>query len=176
MERDANRLQLALLIINDALTAQNVGDIDRAIELYEKSLEVCPTAEGYTYMGWALSKQGKIEEAIQYCHRAIEEDPEFGNPYNDIGVYMMNRNQLDDAIPWLERAKLARRYEPRHYPYLNLGKLYAARGELKAATREWEAAVEVLEGYAINEPGDDRVREEMEALEAAIEQLDVKLN
>ena len=175
MEDSAHK-QRALELWNEGVQHHMHGDFDGAIALYTKSIEVCPTAEGYTYMGWALSKQGKIEEAIQYCHRAIEEDPEFGNPYNDIGVYMMNRNQLDEAIPWLERAKLARRYEPRHYPYLNLGKLYAARGELKAATREWEAAVEVLEGYAINEPGDDRVREEMEALEAAIEQLDVKLN
>jgi len=28
----------------------------------------------------------------------------------------MQKGELDQAMPWLERAKLAKRYEPRHSP------------------------------------------------------------
>jgi Flp pilus assembly protein TadD len=41
------------------------------------------------------------EEAIAECHRAIEIDPDFGNPYNDIGAYLIERGDLRGAIPWL---------------------------------------------------------------------------
>jgi hypothetical protein len=30
----------------------------------------------------------------------------------------------DEAIPWLGKAKQARRYEPRQFPFMNLGRVY----------------------------------------------------
>ena len=103
------------------------GRIQSAVDCFNQSLLSCPTAEGYTYRGWAVSFLGMLEQAVEDCRKAIRVDPEFGNPYNDIGVYMMQLGLLDEAIPWLESAKLAKRYEPRHFPYLNLGHVYRAR-------------------------------------------------
>ena len=59
--------------------------------------------------------------------------PEFGNPYNDIGAYLIEKGQLDEAIGWLEKAKTAERYEPRHFPFMNLGRIYAAKGMVISA-------------------------------------------
>lgn len=78
------------------------GDYDRAVELYLGSLALHPTAEAYTFLGWTYHFQGKIEEAIAECKRAIAVDPDFGNPYNDIGSYLIELNRYDEAIPWLE--------------------------------------------------------------------------
>ncbi|MDA1314254.1 MAG: tetratricopeptide repeat protein [Acidobacteria bacterium] len=75
------------------------GRVEEAVELYEQSIAAKPTAEGYTYRGWAMSFLGRIDEAIADCKKAILIDPEFGNPYNDIGAYLMQKGQLDDAIP-----------------------------------------------------------------------------
>ena len=75
--------------------------------------------------------------------RAIEVDPDFGNPYNDIGVYLMQQGKLEEAIPWLERAKQAPRYEPRQFPYMNLGRIYLKQGRWWEALRQFEAAVRV---------------------------------
>ena len=166
---DESRHHAAMELIESALAAQSGGDIPRAIKLYEDSLKICETAEGYTYLGWAVSKLGKLEEAINYCHRAIEVDPEFGNPYNDIGVYLMQRDELSDAIPWLERAKTAARYEPRHYPYMNLGKIYAARGELRRAISE-------LRGAMAQMPPDPQADTVLRDLQQAIDHLESKLN
>src|SRR5262249_36772733 len=71
--------------------------------------------------------------------KAIATDPTFGNPYNDIGCYLMETGNLVEAAPWFEKAKEASRYEPRHFPYLNLGRLYAARGEFAEALVEFQA-------------------------------------
>jgi Tfp pilus assembly protein PilF len=117
------------------------GDIQTAIRLYSESIDICPTAEAHTFRGWAYSFQGKLEDAIAECKTAIEIDPEFGNPYNDIGSYLMKLGNLEEAIPWLERAKTAPRYEPRHFPFLNLGRLYAAKGQLLRATEEFRGAL-----------------------------------
>jgi len=118
------------------------GQIEEAVHLFEKSIVEEPTAEGYTFRGWAISYLGKLDEAIENCKTAIELDPDFGNPYNDIGVYLMQKGELDDAIPWLEKAKTAKRYDPRHYPHLNLGRIYTAKGDAMRALDEFVKALE----------------------------------
>src|SRR5216684_4256806 len=86
--------------------------------------------------GFERHRRGDLRAAVELYRRSIEVDPNFGNPYNDIGVYLIEKGALDDAVPWLERAKRAPRYEPRHFPYLNLGRLYMAKGDLSQALRE----------------------------------------
>jgi Tfp pilus assembly protein PilF len=49
---------------------------------------------------------------------------------------------LDDRITWLERAKLAKRYEPRHFPYSNLGSIYERKGRWREAMREYKEALQ----------------------------------
>lgn len=155
-DRDENRERAAALL-GDALDLQRRGELDEAIDAYRRSIEVCATAEGHTYLGWALAQQGKLEDAIQHCEIAIRLDPELGNPYNDIGVYLMRRGDPDRAIPWLERAQAARRYQPRHFPHLNLGQIFAAKGMLVRALAEFERA-------AVLAPGDTLARRAVDAL------------
>jgi len=119
------------------------GDLQCAVDCFNESLAVYPTAEGYTYRGWAISFQGRFEEAMEDCKRAINVDPEFGNPYNDIGVYLMKLGHLDDAVPWLQKAKTAQRYEPKHFPFLNLGHIYMAKGDQMQALDEYVRALDL---------------------------------
>ena len=122
------------------------GDLERAIERYTNSLGRFATAEAYTFRGWAYSFQGRVDEAIEECKKAIAVDPTFGNPYNDIGSYLVKKGQFDDAIEWLAKAKTAPRYEPRHFPYMNLGRIYAQKGMVLRAIREFEGALELHPG------------------------------
>jgi Tfp pilus assembly protein PilF len=137
----------ALELWEEAQEYHLAGDVDRAIELYDESIEVQPTAEAHTFRGWAYSFQGRLQEAIDECHVAIAVDPSFGNPYNDIGSYLMKLGELDEAAPWFERAKEAERYEPRHFPYMNLARLFAGQGQLARAIDE-------LHGALRENPGD----------------------
>jgi len=119
----------------------SAGETEAALDLFTQSIEVKPTGEGHTFRGWALSHLGRFEEAIEECKIAIQVDPDFGNPYNDIGVYLMQQGKLEEAIPWLEQAKLAPRYEPRHFPFSNLGTIYERKGRLRQALQEYKAAL-----------------------------------
>jgi len=131
----------AMELIQEAMPHQMAGELEKAIRLYKKSISIYPTADAHTYLGWTYSFQGRIEEAIAECETAISVDPDFGNPYNDIGVYLLQQQKLDEAVPWLEKAKGAKRYEPRHFPYLNLGSIYAAKGMIKRALEEFRGAL-----------------------------------
>lgn len=122
------------------------GDLEEAIALFTRSLRAHPTAEAYTFRGWAYSFAGRLEEAIEECRKAIATDPTFGNPYNDIGCYLVEQGRLEEAVPWFEQAKKAPRYEPRHFPYLNLGRLRAARGDFAEAVAEFQGALELSPG------------------------------
>jgi tetratricopeptide (TPR) repeat protein len=134
-------------LFQEAYDAQMRGDLQEAVRLYERSLAAHPTAEAHTFLGWTYSFLGDLEEAIACCKRAIEVDPSFGNPYNDIGAYLIERGELDAAIPWLQKAKEATRYEAPQFPRFNLGRLYLAKDMLSAALHEFEEALIVRPDY-----------------------------
>jgi Tfp pilus assembly protein PilF len=131
-----------------AYEAQMKGDLDGAIALYRQSIAAVPTAEAHTFLGWTFSFKGDYQAAIRECRTAIQIDPEFGNPYNDIGSYLIKLGRLEDAIPWLRRAMTARRYEPRHYPHVNLARVFARQGKVHEAIAELKEALGIEPGYA----------------------------
>lgn len=134
-------LEKALQLWKEGTDRLLAGELEEAVALFTRSLEARPTAEAYTFRGWAYSFAGRLDEAIEECRKAIATDPAFGNPYNDIGCYLMEQGKLEEAAPWFDQAKQAARYEPRHFPYLNLGRLRAARGDFAEAILEFEGAL-----------------------------------
>ncbi len=134
--------ETALAMWEEGTARLLTGQVEEAIRLFTRSLELSPSAEAYTFRGWAFSFAGRLDEAIEECRKAIATDPDFGNPYNDIGCYLVQKGFLDEAVPWFERAKKASRYEPRHFPYLNLGRLHASRGDISQAVVEFQGALE----------------------------------
>jgi tetratricopeptide (TPR) repeat protein len=145
----SERQQQAWSIFQEAYRVQMDGDYDRAIELYKNSIDLFPTAEAHTFLGWTYRFQGKLDQAISECKRAIEVDPEFGNPYNDIGSYLIQMGRYDEAIPWLEQAITAPRYEPRHFPHFNLGRTYLAKGMLVRARECFNESLRIEPGYML---------------------------
>lgn len=133
--------QQAEALWHEAQAKHLAGDVDDALALYGRSIETWPTPEAHTFRGWAYSSKGALDAAIADCKQAIELDPDFGNPYNDIGSYLMKLGKPDEAIEWLDKAKLALRYESRHYPFINLGRIYAAMGQFLRALDELEGAL-----------------------------------
>ncbi|MGH9757583.1 MAG: tetratricopeptide repeat protein [Candidatus Acidiferrales bacterium] len=151
-------IEQAWQLLQLAYRAQMSGDYDRAVELYKTSIETHPTAEAHTFLGWTYHFQGKVEEAISECKRAIAVDPDFGNPYNDIGSYLISLGRIDEAIPWLEQAIAAPRYEPRHFPYFNLGRAYLAKGMILRAREYFQQALQIEPEYALAQTAIEKIR------------------
>src|SRR6476646_8926258 len=87
-------------LFNEAYEAQFANDYERAIELYKRSIETYPTAEAHTFLGWVYSFQQRYDEAIAECLEAISIDETLGNPYNDIGSYLLAKGDAYGSVRW----------------------------------------------------------------------------
>jgi Tfp pilus assembly protein PilF len=144
-----SRFEMAEELFQNAYRLQMQGDFDLAAQFYKRSIELHPTAEAHTFLGWTYHLQGKVDEAIEECRKAIAIDPAFGNPYNDIGAYLIERGEHDAAIPWLEKAIASQRYESYHYPWYNLGRVYASKEMYTKARECFLKALELEPRYSL---------------------------
>lgn len=144
-----NEKETAEGLFQQAYSLHMQGDYHIAIELYQSSIKVYPTAEAYTFLGWAYSALDQHEKAIELCLFAIDKDPAYGNPYNDIGSYLVHLGRMDEAIPWLKKAIEAPRYDARHYPHYNLARIYERQGLWFEAIQEYRAALQLVPDYQI---------------------------
>jgi tetratricopeptide (TPR) repeat protein len=141
------KMQKAAELYNTGYLLTMFGRYEEAIRLFDRSLEILPTAEAYTYKGWTLSHMGDYLGAIEEAKKAIQLDPDFGNPYNDIGVYLFELGKEDEAIPYLEKAMRAKRYCCYQFPYFNLGRIYLKKKMLERARDLFKKSLEIDPGY-----------------------------
>jgi Tfp pilus assembly protein PilF len=144
---DKESVGLAYDLFHEAYQYQMEGEFEAAIDLYQRSIDTYPTAEAHTFLGWTYSNQGKLDEAIEECKKAIAIDPDFGNPYNDIGAYLLESSKAKEAVPWLLKAAKSRRYDNYHYPHYNLGRAYIALEQFNRAREEFERALRICPKY-----------------------------
>jgi tetratricopeptide (TPR) repeat protein len=139
----------AIAHFQEGYRLQSKGELQQAAEFYKKSIETYPTAEAYTFLGWTYSFMGHYDEAILECHMAIRVDPDFGNPYNDIGAYLIEKGQLDEAVEWLEKATKSKRYDSYCFPHLNLGRIWESKCDWFKAMDEYREALRLNPSYTL---------------------------
>src|SRR5436853_7072474 len=132
----------AIELFRRAYEAQVAAEYEEAIELYKRSIAAYPTAEAHTFLGWVYSFQNRYDEAIEECLEAIQVDETLGNPYNDIGSYLLAKGDAYGCVRWFKRALLAPRYESYAFPHFNLGRVYETRRKFLEAARHYGLALE----------------------------------
>ncbi len=139
--------RMAEELYNRGYLVSLLGHYDQAILFFEKSIEIQPTAEAYTYMGWTYSHMGDYQRAITEAEEAIRIDPDFGNPYNDIGVYLMELGRDDEAVPYLKKAMRAKRYCCYQFPHFNMGRIYLKKNKYEEAKQEFDKSLAIDPKY-----------------------------
>ena len=157
-EKNLQRKKDAQEYFERAYQHQMKGELETAIKHYKRSIEIYPTAEAHTFLGWTYSFMGNYDTAIQECHKAIEVDPDFGNPYNDIGAYLIEMDQPEEAVPWLEKATKATRYDSYCYPHLNLGRIWEKKGQWDKAIDAYKNALRANPDYVLATRALNRLR------------------
>ncbi len=135
------------------------GRYPEAIGHFQQSIDTHPTVENHTYLGWSLSMLSQFDAAIAECKKAIALDPDYGNPYNDIGVYLINLGRPQEAIPWLEKAAEAKRYCCYQFPHFNMGRVFMDQGRLVEAKQAFERALAIDPEYEAARRGLEIIRE-----------------
>ena len=140
--------QKAYLFFEQGYLLHASGEYEKAVRSFSESIDLYPTAEAYTFRGWSLGMLGRLKEAIAECKVAIELDPDYGNPYNDIGVYLIDLGQPDEAIPWLKKAMRAKRYCCYEYPHFNLGRVLVMKGRVSEAKQSFKRSLSYDPDYS----------------------------
>jgi len=112
----------------------------KAQDYFEKALKHKQSAEIHTLIGWSHALQGNYVKAKNYCLKAIQNDSEYGPPYNDMGTYLLKEGQHAQALKWFALAKKSLNYQNREYPYINTGRIYVEMGNYTKALQEFEMA------------------------------------
>jgi Tfp pilus assembly protein PilF len=139
---DKEKILLAVEYFEKAYRLHISGDVNQAIKAYRKSIDYYPTPKAHNFLGWALSLIGKYEEAIEECKNALELDPNFGNAYNDIGIYLTNLNKFDDSIYWFQKAIKTPNYESKYISMYNLGRVFEKKGMWFTALKYYSDSIQ----------------------------------
>lgn len=137
--------QQAVEYFQRAYRMQVQGDLASALHAYRASIRLYPTAEAYTFLGWTYAHLNLYNEAIDACELAIEVDPDFGNPYNDIGAYLLELERAEESLAWFEQALAAPRYDARVFAFFNLGRAHERLGN-------WRTALDIYQQTASHFP------------------------
>jgi Tfp pilus assembly protein PilF len=128
-------------MIKDGHEAVFYKDHARALDCFTKALNYRDTAEVLTLLGWAHSLLGQLDKAKSYCLKAIQKDPDYGPPYNDLGSYLLAEGQVEESLKWFDLAKRSLNYQNREYPYINSGRAYMTKKNLHQALEEFSKAL-----------------------------------
>lgn len=121
-----------------AVQAEEAGEKQRAIALYEEILELDPGyAAAYINLGTLYFHLRQYRRAEEYYRKATEADPGYVLAYFDLGNVLDEMDRIDESITAYQRAvALSPRYPDAHY---NLALAYERKDEYRAALRHWQA-------------------------------------
>jgi Tfp pilus assembly protein PilF len=145
-------------ILQRGFAFHQAGDLENAAELYSQSLALCRSAEGHTLMGAVYHAQGRFDEAIAECKKAIEIDENFGMAFHDIGMYMVLKGKWDESVEWFQRAIDSTHYDTPQFGWSNVGMVYMVRGLYKSARECFDRALAIDPNHQVSKERLERVR------------------
>lgn len=98
-------IEPGLLNYNIGLINHREGNIDTALEYYQKSAAIYPSyADTHNNMGTALHKKGQKEEAEIELKKAIRCDEKHIKAHRNLALFSLKDGHLDKAVFWINRA------------------------------------------------------------------------
>jgi len=117
------------------------GNYDKAIEYYEKAIELKSDDEVYYNMGYVYCNKGNYDKAIECYEKAIELKPDKNEAYNNMGNAYYNKGNYDKAIECYEKAIELK--PDKDKAYYNMGNAYYNKGNYDKAIECYEKAIEL---------------------------------
>jgi tetratricopeptide (TPR) repeat protein len=80
------------------------GQMDQALALLRKAVEIESNAETCDNLGLALIKQGDLDGAIAELRKAVAHQPDYADAQHNLGLALLRKGQVDEAIIHLQKA------------------------------------------------------------------------
>jgi tetratricopeptide (TPR) repeat protein len=121
--------------------------LDRAIQGYNQTIALSPSAEVYRARGVAYWLKGDHDRAIADASQAIRLDPRFAYAYNTRGLNYYEKKDYDHAIADYDRAIAL---DPKNkFTYNNRGNAHDARGDTDRAIADYDQAIALDPKYEV---------------------------
>ena len=122
---------------------------------YAKGLS--DNAEEYRVKGYEAQIKGDAESAIEFYQKAVNLDPKYAAPHNDLGILYETKGWLDRAeVEYQKAIVIDPDYKDAH---TNLALLYERKGELEKAAFHW------MKRYKLGQANDPWTKEAISRLE-----------
>ncbi len=92
-------------------------------------------------LGLLLEDRGRIEEAMEHYHKAIEINPNYAESLNNLGVALAARGRVAEAIEYYHQAIQIKPYYAEALN--NLGNALAAQGRYEEAMEHYRQAIRI---------------------------------
>jgi tetratricopeptide (TPR) repeat protein len=132
----------ALLLTLALLTWRQAGMYTDEETLWRKTLAKNPDCwMAHNNLGFLLNNQGRIEEAMEHYHKAIQINPNFSDAQYNLGIALAAKGRFDEAI---ENYRKAIQINPNFSDTLsNLGIALAAKGRFDEAIKNFRKAIQI---------------------------------
>ena len=105
-------LSKALILNNNSVIMLNLakayhmdGDINNAIILYDKVIDITPTVDTYYSLGIAYKQSGNLKKAIEIYKKALELNPDNYNVLYNLSVLYKDIDDIKNALKTAQKAE-----------------------------------------------------------------------
>ena len=128
------------------LCYRKLGNSDKAIENFYKSLEIAKTADAYVGLGTTFTESESFDKAIENYKKAIEINGSSSEAYIGLGIVYFYKNDLKKSVDYLESAI---KVNPKnHSTYYMLGKIALLGESYDFAITMFEQALKFKPNHA----------------------------
>jgi tetratricopeptide (TPR) repeat protein len=144
---DASRARKAYDYYQQALSAEQAGDLNSAVQLCRKSTSAYPRVkEVHHKLALLLAATGHNQEAKAEFRTALNIDYNYVECRNNYGEFLKSRDEVKDAM---SQFKQCIQINPKYpYAYFNLGKMLHEKGDLQGAIENLESCTRLDPNFA----------------------------
>jgi len=141
-EKRISAVLACITVLLVVFTWQRNGDWKSEVSMWSDVVAKSPNlARAYVNLGKALVKEDRYEEAQGALSRSIILDPDDGNAYLNLAIVSEHQNHIEQALSYSDKALEAGNASPAKIHQVK-GLAYAKQGDLVAAIREMERALQ----------------------------------